>query len=183
MRQPGGELLQHHLRFESGQRCAETEVDPLPERQVPAGTRAADVEAVAIGNHCLVVVGRPQQQQHFCARGQLDVTDRRVVPDLALDGQHRCAEAQELLDRRRDESRITAQRFPLLAVSKKLEEAGRQQPRGRLVAGGQLAEHQTGHLVLGDRPVAALVLTDEIAREIVTGRAKRSSTSASQYRQ
>src|SRR4029450_5024369 len=140
---------------------------PAPDREVPARARAADVQAVATGKPRLVVVGRPEQQQHVCTRWQVRVADRRVALDLALDRQHWRAEAQELLDRGWDQTRIPAQRFPLLAVSKQLQKAGCQQAGGCLVAGGQLAKDQGVHLGPPDRLVAALVLTDEIAWQIV----------------
>ena len=112
------DLLELHAR-EVG---AEAVVLAVAERHVVVG-RAADVEALRLGEHVLVAVRRriPEDQ----LRVLLDL----LAADLALLGRgapervHRRAEAQDLLDRAVEQRHVLLQRAQLVRVVEQADHA------------------------------------------------------------
>ena len=117
---PLGEPLEHLFErdapFEAGERGAEAEVDAEAEREVLADL-AVDVEPVAVRVAPVVAVRRADEEQHDAAFGhrlavELHVARRRTRPTCGAGR----LEAQQLLDRVRDERRILDELAPLVGV-------------------------------------------------------------------
>ena len=139
---PVGPALQHLVErdaaLEARERGTETEVQPVAEAQVVTDL-AVDVEAVAVGEPPVVAVRRPVEQHHDAALGN----DLAVVLDVArdvarLDGRRRL-EAEELLDRLRDERAVGRDLAPLVGVLGEHLAGPADEPRGRLVPGRRRA--------------------------------------------
>ena len=142
-------------------------MDAEAEREVLLGVLAVDVELIARREGAVVAVGRAEQQQHLRPGGQIDVGDPGIALHQAPPGEDRWPEAQQLLDGGRDTAWVAAEVFPLCAVGEQLLQAIRQQVRGSLVAGGELAVAERDNLVLADRLITLLVEPHQFAGEVV----------------
>ena len=70
--EPIEQPVDRHPPFGTGERCAGTGVDAVPERDVLAGVHAAEVERVWIGEHPLVAIAHPRRQHQRSAGGDPD---------------------------------------------------------------------------------------------------------------
>jgi len=96
------ELSQRNCCLQPGERGAEAEVDAVAERQV-AMIVAAHIEAVGVGEHCLVAVGRAEQQQDERSGADRGPGDLRVAQRIAGQKLDRRVVAEQLLHRLPDE--------------------------------------------------------------------------------
>src|SRR4051794_23140231 len=102
----GGQAVEHLVedrpQLDTGQTGAETEVRAAAtERDV--GVRVArDVEAVGVREHRVVPVGGVVEEHDLLAGRDVLATDLGVLARGPLEGEHRGAPAQELLDGRID---------------------------------------------------------------------------------
>ena len=122
---PGEQLLEQDAQLQAGQRGAEAVVAAVGAEGDVRVRVASHVEAVRVGEHRLVAVGRRVQQQHPVAlvdllAAQLDVARRGAVHVL-----HRRRPAEHLLDRRRDQRRVGAQQGELVGVAQQRVDARR----------------------------------------------------------
>ncbi len=170
--EPRERLLERDAPLEARQRGPQAEVDAVAERDVVVDA-AVDVEAIGIGELALVAIGGAGEQQHLRAGGhdlavQLDVAGR----PSALHRRRRL-EAQELLDRVRDQPAVGGELLALLGVLGQDDRREAEQPRDRLgpraddevreVAGLCVGEPANGAVVVGDLRVG------EIGEHVVDG--------------
>ena len=132
------------MRAEAVVRTAEAE------RHVLVG-RAGDVEAVRVGKHALVAIGRGKPQDDLVARldllaVQLDVLGRRTAE--VVDGG---GVPDDLFGGRAGERGVGAESRNLVAVLKQRSNAVRHRVSRRLVAGGDQQQEEEFEFVLGER--------------------------------
>lgn len=110
------ERRKRDARFEAGQRCPETMVSSVAERQM-LHRAAGDVELLRVVELPGVAVGRGQNQQDPLAGLDLVAAQFEVLLHAAGERLRRPVVAQDLLDGLRHERRVVPERLQLLWVA------------------------------------------------------------------
>src|SRR5581483_645973 len=105
LRGRGQQLFEEHPALEAGKVGAEAEVFGDAEGQMRVGI-AADVEALWVGEHVLVAVGRRIEHRHLLARGDLGTRELGVLCRRPPEVMERVSPPQDLLDRARKQRRV-----------------------------------------------------------------------------
>src|SRR2546430_11249288 len=100
----------------------------------------------------LIRVGGGKEDEDAPASGNLDVAGAVGLLRGAKEALDRRFEAQRLVDRRRHETRVRAERAPLFGVRDQGEEQVAEEVRRGLVPGQEKQEEEPENLRLGERP-------------------------------
>ena len=120
-----------------GQRAARAGVGTPPEGDVGLGVGAVGPELGGALELPRVAVGRAVEQHDRGAGGDLDTADRRRAAGQAEVGLHRALDPQHLLEEVGDPVAVGPELVLQLGVLGQVLERGREQPGGRLLAGGE----------------------------------------------
>ena len=155
------DFLQGDAAFQPGQRRAQAEVGADAEREVRPGG-AMDVEFARVGTELpLVAAGGPDQHHHHAAFRHRLVIEADVAGHIAGHVRRGRLEAQQLLDRLRDESGVFDEFAALVGVLRENLARPTDQPRRRFVAraGHHVEVHED---LLASQPPGGAGLVDEL---------------------
>ena len=162
---------QARLQLDPRERRADADVDAAAEADVLGGVRAADVEAVGIGEDAWVAVGRAEEQRDLRAAG-----DRRrrptSTPSSSTQRSNSCSGGSQRISSSTARSGHLARHepLPLVAVAQQRADAVAERVHGRLVAGVEQHDDGRDDLVVGEPPAVDARL-DERADHVVPRRA------------
>ena len=132
---------------------------PVAEGDVRVGV-AADVEAIGVGEHRLVAVGRCVVDDDLVARGDLLAGELGVLGGGAAELDDRRGVPQHLLDRGRDEPEIGPQPRELAGVAGQRQQGVGDEVAGGVVAGDDQELEEAVQVVVGE-PLAVDLRGDD----------------------
>ena len=159
---------QRHFELLAGQGVAEAVVGPAPEGHEVALHRAAQIEAVGVGEDLGVTVGGPHPGHHDLALGDLDAAEggrHRRHPGRGL---ARSVVAEQLPYGVGHELRFGLEQGELVGVAVQGQH-GQARPAGGGLVAGQVEEDGVGDELLLGEPLTLLLGVDHGAEEIVVG--------------
>ncbi len=139
-----GEALVQDLEFDvekqSGQRCAEARVNPLPETEVGVLDRAIEVDDIRVRE--VVRVSRPRRvgDEQTIAGDELVLAEHNVLGDESIHSGDRRLVADQLLQRTGAALVVLLRPLPQCAVREQMREGHADQIRRGLVTG----QHEAG---------------------------------------